>query len=360
MALVLILFIVLICYFLVENHIHNKNLSKIKMRILVNGTRGKSTITRLLVIALNESGIKTIGRSTGSEAQIINPDGSVENIIRKRSARIYEMIGFFKKAASENVECVVVECMALQKENQKAIRDKLVRPTDVIICNTFVDHVPEMGTSEHSTAEVLACSVPEGVNLFVAENYYDGLKCNIHHINVDDVQENKGVHPSAISICKAFLENKNINTEYLDYAVDNFIPDKGLLSEFKIGDNSLFVPSFSVNDLTSMKATIEKWKKVSCGSDIYVIFNNRDDREYRILLFDDVIDELGDDISSLYVIGDFKNKVAAHFSKKKKAVAISPKELYEKIINSKDSIYIGLGNIRGDGEKVIELIAQGR
>ena len=145
MLIVFILFICLIVYGLVEYRHHKSNVYKIQLRILVNGTRGKTTVTRLLAYSLMENGIKTVARTSGSSLEIIHADGSVEKIERKRKARILEMLPFFEIATKEGAEAVIIECMALQEENQRTIRDTLVRPNIVIITNTFIDHVPEMG-----------------------------------------------------------------------------------------------------------------------------------------------------------------------------------------------------------------------
>lgn len=136
MVIVFILAAVLLVLGFVEAHRHRKNLNDVPIRILVNGTRGKTTLTRLLIASLNAQGIRTMGRTTGSEATIIYPDGSIKPIVRKRRARVYEVVQFFKEVSLESsrgvasglgpVQCVVVECMALQAENQEADRKSVV------------------------------------------------------------------------------------------------------------------------------------------------------------------------------------------------------------------------------------------
>ena len=58
-----------------ENWFHQKALARIPLRILVNGTRGKTTVTRMTAAVLNEAGIQTYAKTTGSEARRILPDG---------------------------------------------------------------------------------------------------------------------------------------------------------------------------------------------------------------------------------------------------------------------------------------------
>lgn len=338
---------------LLEKARHERNLKKVPIRILINGTRGKTTLTRLLVASLNAAGIRTIGRTTGSEAAVIYPDGRIESIIRHRSARVYEIIKFFRLAAGEKAECAVVECMALQSENQKAFRDSLVKPGTVVIVNTFVDHVPEMGDTRESTSRVLGFSVPKNAELYVTEHFYDSFE----HVHFVDIPENgievNGIHPSAIAIASAVLKDMDIEPSALDEGIKNFVPDKGLLNQFNVGTGSSFVPSFSINDLTCMDAAIKKWSRD--GRKLSVIYNNRKDREYRIGLFMKVLKDNKDSISNVYVIGDYRRKVAFHFNSVVPSSPYDVDDLKNTIMNSKNSLFVGLGNIKGKGEELISL-----
>src|SRR5687768_2797499 len=54
---------------------HKKHLSKLKIRVHVNGTRGKSSVTRLIAAGLREGGIVTCAKTTGTLARLIHPHG---------------------------------------------------------------------------------------------------------------------------------------------------------------------------------------------------------------------------------------------------------------------------------------------
>ena len=66
-----------------EKRTHDRRLAHIEIRIQVNGIRGKSTVTRLLTGILQEAGYQTIGKTTGSAAKIIFPDGNEVPILRR-------------------------------------------------------------------------------------------------------------------------------------------------------------------------------------------------------------------------------------------------------------------------------------
>jgi len=54
---------------------HQKRIYSIPIRIHVNGTRGKSSVTRLIGAALRAGGIKTITKVTGTYPRLILEDG---------------------------------------------------------------------------------------------------------------------------------------------------------------------------------------------------------------------------------------------------------------------------------------------
>ena len=71
----LILIITLIIFGLCENYFHIKSLNNIPIRVHVNGTRGKSSVTRLIAAGLREGEIRTFAKTTGTSPRIINDKG---------------------------------------------------------------------------------------------------------------------------------------------------------------------------------------------------------------------------------------------------------------------------------------------
>ncbi|KHE67279.1 capsule biosynthesis protein CapB, partial [Halobacillus sp. BBL2006] len=53
-----------------EKNTLDRNLKKIPTRILVNGIRGKSTVTRLVMGILKEDNQKVVGKTTGTSARM--------------------------------------------------------------------------------------------------------------------------------------------------------------------------------------------------------------------------------------------------------------------------------------------------
>ena len=67
-----------------------RDLLRIPIRIHVNGTRGKSSVTRLIAGALREKGIITCAKTTGTLPRMILPDGSEYPVFRPSGARLSE------------------------------------------------------------------------------------------------------------------------------------------------------------------------------------------------------------------------------------------------------------------------------
>ena len=80
----------LVIYLLAERLILNKKVRRIPLRICVTGTRGKSSITRLIAASLREAGFAVLARTTGSKPVVILPDGEEEEIRRRGSPSILE------------------------------------------------------------------------------------------------------------------------------------------------------------------------------------------------------------------------------------------------------------------------------
>lgn len=352
MILVLVLFIILLILGIIENYVHLHNLGKIKLRILVNGTRGKTTVSKVIVQALNNKGIRTVGRTTGSEACYILPDNSVTSYKRKRAARITEMISFVRFAKKQNAECIVAECMALNPENQRLLSYKLVKPTHVAITNSYLDHIAEIGSDKETTQWVLSNSVYKSAVLVASEEEYQTLGNEFYL--ADDVFSEYAALPinrQSLNVAYQVLKLFGISKEETLKAAEEIIPDVGLFEKLAIGTNILY-PNFSVNDYDSMKSVIER---IGADEKVSLIFNSRADREYRIKTFQKALYENIERVEKVYVVGDYPKKVSRHIAHwcKVDIEAITSSDLIKTIEESDRKTFVGLGNIKGPGETIV-------
>ena len=105
------LLILLMVFGYIELYIHKISLKKIPIRIHVNGTRGKSSVARLIAAGMRAGGLRTYAKTTGTTPQIINEKGNDIPIHRLRSASIGEQIKliryFSKKKPDAAISCLL-------------------------------------------------------------------------------------------------------------------------------------------------------------------------------------------------------------------------------------------------------------
>lgn len=358
MDLIIVLMVVLLVLSLMESILHSVALKKIPYRILVNGTRGKTTTTRLIAAALRDKGIRTYAKTTGSDAQIIKDDGSVVPLKRRRGVKLTENISFVHKAAKAGCQCIVVECMALHEESQRMMALKFIRPTHTIIINTLSDHMDAMGETRKDVAWTLSQSVSKDTKLYVTEDFYDSLSVNSYN-KVDvrhyDLKSSVSVADEDVSLAISVLRDFSITEEEVFEAAKHITPDIGLYDRFDFSHGAVLYPTFSINDEENMeKKVIDVYKERN--EKISLIFNNRKDREFRIYYLRNLITRNRDKISRVYIIGDYRNKVARYIGRKCsiETLVTSPEQLKD-MMTDKAEVFIGLGNIKGAGERLINL-----
>lgn len=137
------------------------------IRILVIGTRGKSSVVRLVHAMLRDAGCRAFGKTTGSEARILLPDGDEAPIKRRSAPSILEQKKILRQAKRASCDVLVVEGMAISPENARVESLQLIRPTHVLLTNARVDHVELTGSSRCEVASSLAWAIPPGIPVYV-------------------------------------------------------------------------------------------------------------------------------------------------------------------------------------------------
>lgn len=170
MVTVLILLVLLVVLGAWEYFGHLARLRRIPIRVHVNGTRGKSSVTRLIAGGLRAAGIATCAKTTGSQPRMILEDGREYTIQRQGRANIIEQVRAVGIAAHRAARAVVLECMALQPQLQDLSERRLVRATVGVITNARADHLDVMGPTVNDVARALAATVPERGPLVTAED----------------------------------------------------------------------------------------------------------------------------------------------------------------------------------------------
>lgn len=159
MFIIFIFSIIFLISGIIEQINHYKRVKRIPIRIHVNGTRGKSTTTRLIAAGLREAGFKVLAKTTGTLPRLILEDGTEVSIKRRGNANIIEQLKIFTEAVKRKVNVLVVECMAVSPELQWVSEHKLVKSTIGVITNVRQDHLEEIGPELDDMAEALMFSL---------------------------------------------------------------------------------------------------------------------------------------------------------------------------------------------------------
>ena len=172
MLVLVVLLAVIIGYWSLETWRHRRALAAIPIRIHVNGSRGKSSVTRLLAAAIRESGRCTVAKVTGSKARLILPDGSEEPVVRLSTPNICEQIVILDRARREKAEVMVMECMAVRPDLQKTAEHQIMHSTIGVITNIRPDHLDVMGPTVDDVALNLSSTVPKNAIMVLGDARY--------------------------------------------------------------------------------------------------------------------------------------------------------------------------------------------
>lgn len=382
----LILFIIASTYGVIEYFLHQKRIYSISIRIHVNGTRGKSSVTRLIGAALSEAGIKTITKVTGTYPRLILDDGTETIIFRKAGANILEQLSIIKLAAERKVQAIVMECMALEPQYQEITETKMIHATAGIITNVRLDHVEIMGYSLPEIALALSKTIPAGQHLFTAEKEMYPLlkkaaekkKTIIHSIDIEEItqDEMKGFkyieHRDNVALALALCIHLGISKETALKGMYKAIPDAGVLNVHRIElqDKKInFYNAFAANDPQSTLMILNRLRNENrfTGTRI-IILNTRPDRIDRAKQLSEMTGKyLSDFLDYLILIGNPTDMVESlsvasgvHQNKILNLGMTDPDNVFDAVLSctENESSVVAIGNMGGMGANVAQLFEQ--
>ena len=155
---------------LLERLWRNRAWKAVPIRIHVNGTRGKSSVTRLIWAALRAAGIPTLAKTTGAAPCLLLPDGTEQPLRRRGKPNIREQLRTLWLAKRTGARAVVLECMAIAPDLQWTAEQEMMRATIGVITNARTDHTEVMGHTWDEIAASLANTIPRRSVLVVGES----------------------------------------------------------------------------------------------------------------------------------------------------------------------------------------------
>ncbi len=301
MLLVVVLLLTLLAFGIVEFVLHRHNRNSIPVRIHVNGTRGKSSITRLIAAGLRAGGWWVVGKATGTLPRLIDLDGQEIPIVRIGKANVREQLSIFSWAAKRQAKAIVIECMAVQPRLQFVTEKLMVRATIGIITNARHDHMDVMGPTVYDVAEALSTTVPRKGTLFTAEHDHICLsifqkKCGARGSSMVEVKD-EGVsdedmtgfsyleHKENVALALAVCSHLEVDRKTALAEMYRARPDPGVLRVSKVLKDSkeiTFANAMAANDPDS---TMGIWHRVlktdGDRKNVIVLVNARKDRMHR-------------------------------------------------------------------------------
>lgn len=380
----LLLFLVVL--FGYEHWAHRRRLSRIRIRIHVNGSRGKSSVTRLIAAGLRAGGISTCAKTTGTLPRVILPDGRELPVYRPMGANIIEQIRVVSVARKAGAEALVVECMALQPAFQWLSESKLVRATHGIVTNVRPDHLDVMGPDETAVAQALCGMVPRNGKFYSAEERVqepivhacNDRKSECVFITAEQVSAISGAdlhpfkdraHPQNVALALKVCADLGVERKTALAGMWRALPDPGALTEHRLnffGRDIMFLNGFAANDPVS---TRDLWEEALVRQGMFplrvALFNLRADRADRSLqlarayaswtqadflvlmgtgtfLFARAASDAGIDTSSLIFLEGMRVE-----------------EIFERIVSvaKQPVLVVGMGNVGGQGLDLAQYFA---
>lgn len=379
-TILLIIFIASAMYGILEFIYHQKRIYSIPTRIHVNGTRGKSSVTRLIGAGLRAGGIKTITKVTGTYPRLILEDGSETKIYRKESPNIIEQLSIVKYTAKRKAEAIVMECMALQPQYQWITEKQMIHATIGVITNVRLDHVDVMGHTLPEIANTLSKTIPHNQNFFTSNNHSSDIlkkiavkKKSIVHISKPDAVSQTDMegfnyieHRENVSMAIAVCEHLGVSRDAALKGMYNANPDEGALKLYNVNAFNKVINFYNAFAANDSQSTLIIWKmirdEIGFKGPKIILLNTRHDRMDRAKQLTEMLGKnLNAEIDYLILIGQstdvVKDLSISEGVVRNKIINLGwtePPRIFEEILSHTEieSTIVAIGNMGGLGGKV--------
>ena len=370
----------LAAYGVLEVRRHERNLARIPVRVHVNGTRGKSSVTRLIAGGLRAGGRRTFAKTTGTLARMIHPDGREVDVYRVGHPNIIEQTRIVQRAIESDADTLVIECMAVSPELQPVAELRLIKSTVGVITNVRADHLDVMGPTVDDVAEALGQSLPLGGHAFTAERQRAPILERIARARgttlaiTDEADVGRAdldgfsyiEHAENVALALAVCAHLGVDRATALRGMHLAAPDPGVLRRYTVrsGEKEVeFVNAFAANDPDS---TLLIWQRLGLarrepGRTRIVLANCRPDRIQRSGQIAELIARrLDADVAVLTgegtaLIAFQAVQLGLDREKIRDLGGSGAERVYEHVLDlvQHRGVVVGIGNIVGLGEEIV-------
>lgn len=359
-------------------------MGSVPLRIGITGTRGKSSVTRLIAAILREAGFRVLAKTTGSKPVLIFPDAEEKEISRRGAPSVLEGKKILKRASNLQVQALVSELMSISPECGFVESRQMIKPQILVITNVRLDHLAQMGSSRESVARSLASSIPQNATIFIPEEEFfpvfeqTASKLNSKVIQVPRESSEQYFQAEGKSTWLEFKENICLALAVADFlgiekekalrGLKKVHPDFGSL---KVWTAQLGTPpcrfylasGFAANDPQSTRLVLSRvMKRVNLeGKEVVGLLNFRQDRGDRTIQWLQVLNQgIFPEIKRLLLVGGHALALK-HRLKKTSKIELSvikekePQKIMEKIsaMAKGETVLFGMGNMGGAGKGLV-------
>ena len=375
---------VFLVYLLVERAHLGRKISRIPLRICVTGTRGKSSVVRLIASCLRDSGMRVMAKTTGSKPCLVFPDGEEREIRRRGHPTILEGKKVLRTASRIGAHAGVWELMSIRPENLRAESLRMMKPHVLVITNIRADHVEEIGKTGEEIARSFALAIPEKSAVVIPEEEFhpvfrqraEKTKARLILVPQEYSVGGKGLG-AEISACEfqqnfrialAVAEHLGVERDRAFSAAKKTPPDFGGLKVWVADEKSplygwFFVSAFAANDPETTGDVYLKLDKRGLfkGKKRIGLLNLRKDRGSRTMQWFDALQEEGPfAFDRLVFVGAHAQALRSRIKGRiKPDIAVAKGKNPEDVmaffsaLEKEESVVFGMGNMGGMGRSLV-------
>lgn len=310
-------------------------LQRIPLRVLVTGTRGKSSTVRLIHAALTSGGIPTLAKMTGTASRELDTSGQEHTTNRIGQVSILEMLESVHRSFRRDdvaPEAIVLECMAVTPDLIELCTDDIVRPHVSIVTNALWDHLEEQGTTLTDIAISLSRAMT-GADVTITAEHREAIRavlayeaqlrgCAFDAVSGEEVPEEilarlSGAHPDNVAMALAVASFAGIDrataVRGMEVATVEPLPVLPVTAQID-GIEWWYRDIGSINDTDSLTpALLEARSQMPRDAVTLAILTTRWDRPLRAIQFAASITP--EDVDGIIIVGE-PDVIVRHYARK--------------------------------------------